>query len=203
MHIYYATTIAENLLRELAPFCEVINIAGSIRRKMEEVKDIELVCIPKFISKSEKNLFDEEINKQTTIHPEFERIIKANGVVMKGKFTGRYMQVAMQRVIDSVAYSINLDLFMPQSHDYYRQFAIRTGSAEYTRRYISSQWVKKGWCGCEGELRRQAECYKDKAEVWHLKPIVTEPTLPPVWESEEKFFAWLGVQYLQPQYRNL
>lgn len=206
MHLYYAQTIAENLLRELQPYCDIIHIAGSIRRQKPEVKDIEIVCIPKKFKMAEKNLFGEDVNPRTIIHPEFEKIIKANGTIGKGKFTGRYMQLVMQRVIESVAYTINLDLFMPQQHDYYRQLAIRTGSAEYVRKFISGMWVKKGWCGSGGELYLQKECCCKIVEgknVWSLKGDVTTPTMPPVWKSEQEFFKWLGVQWLEPQQRSL
>lgn len=42
-----ARGIAEELLREMRPFCERAEIAGSIRREKSEVKDIELVVIPR------------------------------------------------------------------------------------------------------------------------------------------------------------
>lgn len=44
-----AFLIADELLRTLRPSCERIEIAGSIRRAKKEVKDIELIAIPKFI----------------------------------------------------------------------------------------------------------------------------------------------------------
>lgn len=42
-----ALTIAELVVAQLAPHCERIQIAGSIRRKSRTVKDVEIVCIPK------------------------------------------------------------------------------------------------------------------------------------------------------------
>ena len=39
--------IATRVKAELAPHCEAISIAGSIRRQVPEVNDIEIVCIPK------------------------------------------------------------------------------------------------------------------------------------------------------------
>src|SRR5690242_17561878 len=42
-----AWELANRVLTELAPFCERIKIAGSIRREKPEVKDLEIVCIPK------------------------------------------------------------------------------------------------------------------------------------------------------------
>ena len=38
--------VAEDLQQQLAPYCERIVIAGSIRRQKATVKDVELLCIP-------------------------------------------------------------------------------------------------------------------------------------------------------------
>jgi DNA polymerase/3'-5' exonuclease PolX len=203
MHLFYAQTIAQSILQKLEPYCDIINIAGSIRRKCQEVKDIELVLIPKKFNKQEINLFQEVVKEYTVIHPDFERLVKATGQVVKGKFVGRYMKIEVKQQIENIEYSISLDMFMPQPDDYYRQFAIRTGSADYSFRYIASMWRKKGWVGTENGLRLMKECFQVAENKWSLKSDVFMPTLPPVWKSENEFFSWLGVQYLQPEQRNL
>ncbi len=52
MKLDKALEIAERTKKLLAPYCERIEIAGSIRRKKPEVKDIELVAIPKLENQS-------------------------------------------------------------------------------------------------------------------------------------------------------
>jgi len=206
MHLYHADIIANNLLNELKPFCEpgLCNIAGSVRRRKQDVKDIEIVCIPKMAIHKDLNLFGEVVAEHKIIHPEFERIIREAGTIIKGKFTGRYMQVEMRTDIEGSKYTVNLDLFMPQTHDYWRQFAIRTGSAEYARRFIAGAWSEKGWCGVEGDLYLKRDCYRESDQhPWKLRPGLTNPIRPPVWESEAEFFKWIGVQWLDPQHRNL
>lgn len=47
MKLAQALAIAEKVKALLAPHCERIEIAGSIRRKKPDVKDIEIVAIPK------------------------------------------------------------------------------------------------------------------------------------------------------------
>lgn len=47
MKLDKALEIAERIKELLAPYSERIEIAGSIRRKKPEVKDVELVAIPK------------------------------------------------------------------------------------------------------------------------------------------------------------
>jgi len=113
------------------------------------------------------------------------------------------MQVEMKMDVEGSHHVIILDLFMPQPHDYYRQFAIRTGSAEYSHRHIANQWVKRGWCGVNGDLRLIKECDKLPDGKWVLRTDIKHPTLPPIWPSEEDFFRWLLIQYIEPKYRNL
>lgn len=43
-----ALKIAEGLVCEFGPYCERVEIAGSIRRGKAEVGDIEIVAVPRF-----------------------------------------------------------------------------------------------------------------------------------------------------------
>jgi DNA polymerase/3'-5' exonuclease PolX len=47
MKLATAQRLAARIRDELAPFCECIEIAGSIRRQRPEVGDIDVVCLPK------------------------------------------------------------------------------------------------------------------------------------------------------------
>ena len=44
-----ALVFAWSVLESLSPYCKVIDIAGSVRREKPEVKDIEIICVPKVI----------------------------------------------------------------------------------------------------------------------------------------------------------
>lgn len=206
MNLAYAEIIALDIWERLKPHCSKIKIAGSVRRRKPEVKDIELVLIVSKTLHKEYNIFGEVCQEYMIYDPGFEKQIKEIGTIAKGKITGKYLKLEVKHVIHGVEQLINVDIFMPQEHDYYRQLAIRTGSAEYTRKYISGAWVKKGWCGANGDLRLQNECcckIVDGKNVWSLKGDIKEPTAPPVWESEQQFFKWLGVQWMEPKERSL
>ena len=47
MRVFDAYKIADRIKAELAPFCERIEIAGSIRRGRAEVNDVDFVILPK------------------------------------------------------------------------------------------------------------------------------------------------------------
>ena len=100
---------------------------------------------------------------------------------------------------------INLDLFIPDDFDYYRQYAIRTGSDDYAAKVIATGWKKKGWCGSDKGLRKISDCIETKTpdgkSKW--KCVKANAELPPVWQSEEQFFEWLGIKYLPPNRRNI
>lgn len=122
---------------------------------------------------------------------------------MKGKPDGRMMQIELKNPYDGVR-TIMLDLFMPQPHDYYRQFAIRTGSSDYSAKVIATGWNKIGWVGTSEGLRAETECVGSKDPStgkvkWRC--MAKNPTLPPAWQTEQEFFSWLGVQFVPPSIR--
>ena len=87
---------------------------------------------------------------------------------------------------------------MPQPGDYYRIYAIRTGSAEYAHHILASAWLRKGWVGTKNGLRKKEQCRK-KGKTWEC--YVTDPALPPVWRNEFELFRWLGIQCIDPMQR--
>lgn len=196
-----AKKIAIDAGNKLLPYCDRLNIAGSIRRGKYEVHDIEIVCQPKRVKIGQVDLFGEDTRKEE-VSADFIKAVNSLGKVVKGKPDGRMMQIEVENPFGGIK-TIMLDLFMPESYDYYRIYAIRTGSADYSAKVIANGWRKKGWVGTKDGLRLETECVGNKnAEgkvVWRC--IVDNPHLPEQWESEQQFFDWLGVQYLPPNIR--
>jgi len=126
-----ALEIAEKIKAELSPHCERIEIAGSIRRKKPEVKDIEIVAIPK---PYEIGLFESGI---ATIVNQWEKV--------KGELPCKYTQ----RILTE---GIKLDLFFAVHANWGLIYAIRTGSADYSHKVLASTWVKKGYKSIDGHL---------------------------------------------------
>lgn len=197
MNYSQAKDIAVSLCYQLQPFCDKINIAGSLRRQKPQVKDIEIICSPKY----------EEIDMQTDMFSTEKAVVISSGFIttslsfgtlIKGDPRGKYMQMSLPE-------GINLDLFIPDSFDYYRQYAIRTGSADYSFKVIAAGWKKIGWCGSDVGLRRMYDCIESKGSdgksKWKcINPMAEEP---PVWESEQHFFDWIGIKMIHPKDRSI
>jgi len=172
-----ALNIARRFLKEVELVsCKAV-IAGSIRRMKAEVGDIEIVCIrdpdnPKAIEEK----FDD--------YP---------GIVVNGRRLKRFFYPQS---------GIQIELYIAQEHDYGRILAIRTGSSAFSHYVLATTWNRKGWCGTPDGLRRKAEC-EHKSKTWKLKrEFATNPTLPPAFNTEQEFFDFLEIKYVEPSKRS-
>lgn len=195
MQLHSALQIAYKAQASLMEYCEITHIAGSCRRLKPDVKDIEIVCLPK--TDLVINRIDMFTDLQTVeVNRDFVRAALKLGNVQKGCPTGRYMQILLPE-------GINLDLFIPQEYDYYRQLAIRTGPADYSYAVLAVGWRKLGWCGTKDGLRLMTECHEQRncqgKSTWQC--ISPTPTLPPHWHSEREFYNWLQVPWAEPRER--
>lgn len=134
MELSKALEIAERVKKQLAPFCDRIEIAGSIRRCKPHVKDIEIVAIPKPYS---IGLFEDGIasvvNKWEKVKGELDYL------------TCKYIQCKLTD-------GIKLDLFFAKPDNWGLILAIRTGSAEFSHQILAQGWVKKGYRSRDGYL---------------------------------------------------
>lgn len=136
MKLEQALEIAEKVKASLAPHCERIAIAGSIRRKKPEVKDIEIVAIPKPFG---TGLFESGV---AAIVNQWKKV--------KGELPCKYTQ----RILPE---GIKLDLFFATPENWGYVFAIRTGSDDYSHKVLAANWVKQGYKGVDGNLTYKGE----------------------------------------------
>ena len=151
IHVHNARAIAMRVMEELKPFCERIEIAGSIRREKLLVKDIEIVCIPK---KIEKN--SDFFRKDKTTDPNFIKAVNKYEKI-KGEPFGKYTQRRLPE-------GINLDLFMANEMNWGLIFAIRTGSAEFSHS-LAREWARQGYNSNNGILYKGYEPYYIREEM--------------------------------------
>lgn len=131
MNYTQAKSIADRIVEELRPHCERIEIAGSIRRKKSDVKDIEIVAIPK---PYEVGLFETGIATVVNKWPK-----------VKGELPCKYTQ----RILPE---GIKLDLFFAEPGNWGLILAIRTGSAGFSHKVLATSWVKAGYKSVDGYL---------------------------------------------------
>lgn len=131
MELSRALQIANNIVDLLRPHCFRIEIAGSIRRKKPDVKDIEIVAIPK---PYDTGLFENGIAQVVN---QWEKV--------KGELPCKYTQ----RILPE---GIKLDLFFAEVENWGLIYAIRTGSADFSHKVLASGWVARGYHSKDGYL---------------------------------------------------
>lgn len=136
MQYTQALEIAQEVEKELSPYCDRIIIAGSIRRSVLFVKDIEIVAIPKHY---ETGLFESGIAKVVN---KWEKI--------RGDLPCKYTQRRLPQ-------GIKLDLFFAVPENWGYILAIRTGSKDWVAGTLATCWVRKGYKGVDGFLTYQGE----------------------------------------------
>lgn len=124
--IYYSEALfhAEALKKELAPHCVRIEIAGSIRRMKSQVKDIEIVCIPKPFE-SEGTMF------QSGLAEVLHKYELSKGLLEYGKtrYTQRILPVCGP--LGLVA-----DIFICNESNWGLTMVYRTGSTEFNMKWL-------------------------------------------------------------------
>ncbi len=123
MNLEEAQALANRIHADLAPFCNRIEIAGSVRRrKPEGIKDVEIVCIPK--TQPVTDMFGTQTGTVSLLEnalPTLYRIWNA-WTIKNGE---KYKQILFPG-------GAKLDLFIVTPETWGYQFAIRTGPADYS-----------------------------------------------------------------------
>jgi DNA polymerase/3'-5' exonuclease PolX len=176
MPLFQAESVAVRFINLVTPHCLKVSIAGSVRRKCEEVGDIEIVVVPR-----DEMALD-------ILFPEGYPGIVVNGSRLK-RF--KYPQ-----------YDLQLELYITNLNDYGRILAIRTGSSAFSHLALASAWNRMGWCGTSEGLRRKKQCLH-KGTIWKIKPECKDNIeKPPAFETEEAFFNFLNMPFVPPEKRN-
>lgn len=155
MEYIKAKKIADDLVSQLSPHCYRCEIAGSIRRMKPEVKDIEIVAIPKPF---DTGLFESGI---ASVVNQWEKV--KGEIDLDCRYT--------QRVLPE---GIKLDLFLCKPDNWGNIFAMRTGSADYSHRVLAARWVQLGYRSFDGYLYGRSE----KIALYEEKDLYQLLSLP-------------------------
>lgn len=173
-----AQAVAERLVAALAPACQRIAVAGSIRRGMVTVGDIELVAIP--LREGRVNILDGALNElidqgklQRT--PPYASDRPAWG----DKYKKMWLLINPQQGI------IQVDLFLATPDNWGAILTIRTGPAEFSKELVTHIKYKTAYQQQEGRLMLKA-----------TGESVPTPT-------EEEYFRRAGLAYMPPERRTV
>jgi len=167
-----AQKIAQKVKEFLEPYCERIEIAGSVRREKPEVGDIEIVVIPR--KASLQDMFGNTICTMSVLAEcDFSPI----GKIIRGG--DKYKQIALHE-------GMSLDLFIvtPPAH-WGVIFLIRTGSAEFSHRMVTL----KRHGGNLPSMYRVKE-----GAVWKGNTVIPVP-------EEEDYFKLCNMEVIPPNER--
>ncbi len=180
MEVRRARELADGLLLRMMPFCERGLIAGSIRREKPEVKDIELVVIPKWEERPGADLFGtpERVNllHEWALATDFVRWIKPGTSFIldwQPKPEGKYWRGLLPS-------GMKLDLFLATADNFGAIALIRTGSAEFSEAVVTHA------------LRIGKRCIEGHFTV-DGKPVATP--------EEADVFKLLNLRYVGPSQR--
>jgi len=157
MDYHTARNLAERVVAQLTPYCEKIKICGSIRRHKAEVKDIDIVCLPK--TEPIKDLFG-----MVTGHKRMDGFINAINAMekLKGDPEGKYTQ----RLLEGV----KVEIAMAHPDNYGNLVLIRTGSAEFTK-MMMTEVLRKGFNQKDGFLYKRDQIISIPDEMIYFKTI--------------------------------
>jgi DNA polymerase/3'-5' exonuclease PolX len=174
--------IAADLIKQMQHYCHRCEIAGSIRRQKPEVKDIEIVAIPRW----------EDITPPGSLFADMQQVNRLYHWARN--LSGIYwLKPGTQAIVPwnikedgkywrgLLPHDIKLDLFIAAPDNWGIIFAIRTGSAEFTQALVTHA-ARIGYPCKEGYIRRAGQ------------PVPTP--------EERDVFDLLGVEWIEPELRH-
>lgn len=169
-----ATLLANKVVRMLAPYCQQIEVAGSLRRQKSMVGDIELVCVPLF----QADLFGNDGASMLT--PYLELLARDDELLKGDKWGPKYKKLHPPELPE-----LSIDLFVTTVEEWGYTFTIRTGSANFSHKLVTPR-IHGGFL--PGYLR-VAEC-----RLWENGKVLDTST-------ELKFLEALRVGWIEPRDR--
>jgi DNA polymerase/3'-5' exonuclease PolX len=171
-----AKQLAEHWKTLLAPACERIEIAGSLRRGKPEVKDIDLVCIPKI--EVQLDLFGQPGTQINYLEALLPQVVIAQGAltVINGP---RQKKIRLQEGI-----KLELWCVLPPAQ-WGAIFLMRTGPEDFAHWIVTQRNIGGGL---------PSNMKEKSGALWRHGKIIETP-------EESDFFREVGQDYAEPDKR--
>lgn len=173
MKLATAQHYAEQIVTWLAPQCERIEIAGSIRRGRPVCNDVDLVCIPK--TKEEKDIFGKVISTRNLLWETLSAHVGSGKATFQsgGNQPGKLCILQLKKC--------QLDVYFATPETFATRLVCRTGSKEH------NIWLAQRAHACGMEWK------PFEGLVWGGKML--QPS------SELDLYRNLGVPFIDPKNR--
>ncbi len=134
-----ATRAAEDLLALLAPACSRIVIAGSLRRRKQRVKDVELLCVPQTsaapVQLEQPMLFgDPPTETRDLLHDRILELVDSGELAYRLDARGRQTFGPSNKYMIHVPTGVPIDIFSTTMRDWGMALFVRTGPKEFNIR---------------------------------------------------------------------
>ena len=169
--------MAQHIAEAIGPFCERLEIAGSLRRGRPMVGDIEIVALPKLT----RDLFDEPLPDAPT---PLDAFLAQKGVKLS-KNGRRFKQF--------VYGGVSVDLWLPASAAHWGTILlIRTGSHDFNSWLMSERQHKAGVMFSDGRLYdRRTGLLVDAPEEAAVFDLLKMGFVPPADRDDRKWLAYV------------
>lgn len=211
-----AQEAAQALREKLAPYCERIEIAGSIRRQRSDCKDIELVAIPLIAPSQGAGMLFADDRDQLADFLQLATRDPEKGLARPRRSADADRSPPWGERYKVLAWFyrhrwLKVDLFTATPETWGTQFAIRTGGSDFSRLLVT-QRVQGGAMPVGHRLADhgtlQHRRYDDHGQLeWLAVPCETEtaffqrlqiPEFPPPQRTERKLADFLRRHCYQP-----
>jgi DNA polymerase/3'-5' exonuclease PolX len=187
MRLDQARHIAMRLVKAFGHYCDRVEIGGSIRRGGAEVKDIEIVCVPKMLP-DESRLFADSGDLVSYLDRYLENIVAGDWLkkdqLRSPAWGERYKRLRCE--------GAPVDLFIVRPPAQWGLiYLIRTGPADFSKRLVTQR--EKG-----GLL--PDDCQVTEGRIVRSTPqMVGEPHRHVIdTPEEEDVFRVLGIDWIEP-----
>lgn len=152
MNLAFAQRCGERLVEWLAPFCERVEVAGSVRRRRPICNDIDIVAISKLTD--QKDLFGAVVGQESHALREIKARASSDGwTILRGG----------PEVVSWLAKGVQVDLFLCTESTWGTVLVCRTGSKEHNiwlatcAKACGGHWVPNAGIYIDGRFYRQTE----------------------------------------------
>jgi DNA polymerase/3'-5' exonuclease PolX len=192
-----ASRLADEVAELLRPYCERLEIAGSIRREREDIGDIDIVCIPRFRTEvptaAPTDLFGELVDPKAAEPVQIslldERCAELLELGMFALFFDTNGRKSWGSDLKKGYYKgLRLDICSATAETWAYWYTIRTGPWEFSKRLVTER-RHGGFCPQNLHFKGGRLRQRDNEE-----PLDTP--------DEESLFAALGIAYLLPIVRS-